>query len=499
MISVSSATSNNSSDAEENRDLTSSFSFDSPYQFDRPFIPRFYDNRLRAAAGVVTITPNDSNHPCTKFLAGTSQNRLSTGVHNDLEARGILLTYQGEYIFLVSADLLGLTLPDVYKVMQELEDLGMDPERIIISSTHTHEGPDVVGIWGPGILESGRCPEYIDFLVDEIVQMAIVLRKKLVPVTAYAAETMINEPGADHPNLQSDSRYPYVYNDHLTVAGFIDDSLNTVATLVNWQSHPECMIGYTEYSADFPRWTRLKMEQEFGGTCVYITGTLGGLINPLHHNVPERTENGLPVEVGGEQVYVSANNDVKAWSLGYAVAHWAIDALNSAPPIGDALAIRTTQVDFPIISPFIILAISVGLVETIPADLWIRDNIQNCGLYGCFRQTIHHMRIGSLHMISNPGEALPELSVGRPEFVYDWGTPWGEHIYPAITGYRELIPDNELVMDIGLANNEMGYILPWEDFETIDHPNQYEEQYFFSFRTEELLREAIASLISAKD
>jgi len=465
------------------------------FETEKRLVPVYDDSRLRAASGFRIITPDDVNHPCPKYMAGTSQNRISTGTHNDLEARGLLLSQGKEYLYLVSVDLLGLSLGDVHKAMDILEQYGLNRNRIIISSTHTHEGPDTIGLWGPSFYETGRCPEYIDFLMDEIVDMALELSKTMVPVTPFAAETFINEPEADHPNLMSDSRFPYVYNEHLTSIRFSDDTGRTVATLVNWQSHPECMIGYKEFSSDFPRWIRLKMEQEFGGTSIYISGTVGGLINPLHHNVPERTETGQPVTQGGNQVFISDNNDVKAWSLGYVVAEWAIDSLVGAPPAGYSLSVNTTQVQFPIISPMLIGAILAGLVEGIDDEYIVRDNPGYCGFFGCFVQTIHHIKLGDLHMISLPGEALPELAVGRQEHEKDWGQSWGIHTYPPITGYRELIPDGDLVIDIGLANNEMGYILPADDFERIDHPNHYEEIYFFSFRTEQILRDAIASLI----
>lgn len=31
----------------------------------------------------------------------------------------------------------------------------IDPSRIVMSSTHTHAGPDVVGIWGKNFTQSG--------------------------------------------------------------------------------------------------------------------------------------------------------------------------------------------------------------------------------------------------------------------------------------------------------------------------------------------------------
>lgn len=461
-----------------------------------PAIPAFSDDQLRVAVGASIITPDDDNHPCVRYLGGTSQNRISTAVHDDLEARMLLISQGNEYLILVSLDLVGFALPDSIKVFDALEPYGVDRDRIIISSTHTHEGPDTLGIWGPNFYTTGRCPEYIDFVVETIVRMVLDLPGNLAPVKLQGAQTVINEPGAMHSNVNNDSRFPEVYNDNLTAARFVGQDGQTIATLVNWQSHPEVLIDLDEYSSDFCHWTRYAVEQHFGGTCVYVSGTVGGLLTPLHIDVPEFTQAGVRVTDMGQQVFVRDNNDTKNWSLGYTVAEWAIDALENAPNIGQNLSVNSMPVDFPVVSPFIIGAMLVGLFD--PVEL-IRDNPAFCGIFGCFEQTIHHVQLGQMHMISLPGEALAETSVGREEFTKDWGSDWGVHIYPAIEGYRERLTPGALVLDIGLANNEIGYILPEDDFELPDHPNFYEEIYFFSLRTETILRDAIYSLLDQMD
>lgn len=450
------------------------------------------DMKLRAAAGVAVVSPSEQNHPCTMFLGGTSQNRLATGVHDDLEARALVLSQGNEYLILVSLDLVGWTIADVSKVHDALEAYGVDRNRVILSSSHTHAGPDTMGIWGENLYTSGRCPAYVDFLVETVVDLVVDTAANRVSVTASAAEIQINEPGASHPNLNRDSRYPKVFNDHLTVARFNDASDETVATLVNWHTHPEVLISSRTYSADFPRWTRLKLEQELGGTCVYVTGTLGGLTTPLGISVPERTEQGEPVLVEGQPVFISNDNETKMWSLGYVVGEWVLVALEDAQPLDPQLSVRTAQVDLPLRNPAVILLLLFGVLEMYDV---IDDNPAFCGLFGCLRQTLHHAQLGSLHFFSLPGEAYSETSVGRPASVRDWGEPWGEHAYPAIEGYRERLPEGHLAMDIGLANNEIGYMTPFEDFHAPDHPDFYEEIWFFSWKGEAYIREAIFSLI----
>ena len=216
------------------------------------------DGQLYVAAGARTITPTTENHPCDMFIGGTSTNRRPEETHDDLEARALVLEKNGEHAVLISMDLVGWVVSDVDKVWDRLEALGVDRTHVTISSTHTHTAPDSVGIWGPGDFTTGRCPQYIDFLVETLVDLVVELSENMVPVEVYATETTINVPESNHPNLLSDSRRPHIMNDHFTMARFDDLSGQTVATMLNWHNHPECMITHKVYSADFPRWTRMK-------------------------------------------------------------------------------------------------------------------------------------------------------------------------------------------------------------------------------------------------
>ena len=452
----------------------------------------FSDMRLRGAAGAAVISPTPQNHPCTMFLGGTSQNRLATGIHDDLEARALVLSEGAEYFILVSMDLVGWSIADVGKVHDALESYGIDRNRVVISSSHTHAGPDTMGIWGADLVSSGRCTDYVDFLVDTVVDLVLQTVQDLVPVTAYADDIAINEPGSNYTNLNRDSRDPKITNDHLTVARFADKQGRTVATLVNWGSHPEVMISSREYSADFIHWTRNKLEEVYGGTSVYISGTVGGLTTVLGVAVRQYTQDGEPVLNGQDPVWISSDNETKAWSFGYVIAEWVMAALEDPVELEGRLVVKSTEVYLPMQNPWFYLALVFGIIEWYDV---VHQPWDLCGLIGCLVQPIQHIQLGQLHLVTLPGEAYSETAVGRPESVKDYGEPWGEHVFPAIEGYRERLPDGHFMMDIGLANNEIGYITPRNDFHFPDHPDFYEEFYFFNLDAETILREAIYDLL----
>jgi hypothetical protein len=98
--------------------------------------------------------------------------------------------------------------------------------------------------------------------------------------------------------------------------------------------------------------------------------------------------------------------------------------------------------------------------------------------------------------VTVPGEGFSESSVGREESSVDWGDPWGVFTYPAMAGYRVALAPGDFLVDIGLANNEIGYIVPETDIHPYGHPDWYEEQYCISQPAEGIIREAIAGMLA---
>src|SRR5437870_13862664 len=45
--------------------------------------------------------------------------------------------------------------------------------HLIVASTHVHEGPDTLGLWGPDPLHTGMDENYLDSLDSQIVSTAV--------------------------------------------------------------------------------------------------------------------------------------------------------------------------------------------------------------------------------------------------------------------------------------------------------------------------------------
>lgn len=452
------------------------------------------DGRLYAAAGAAIISPNSANHPEPVYLGGIWPARAGEGVHDDLEARAIVLARGREHVVYVALDVTGFTLSRIREIRDALGEFGLDPDHVLIASTHTHEAPDLVGVYGPSLLDSGVSPTYMRFLQDTVEQLVIDTWSRLEPVTMRAASAEVNDPGSNEPTLIADIREPDVTVPTLSVASFTGEDGDTVATLLNWHSHPEVMIGQNMVSADFPRWARERLEARLGGVAVYATGAVGGLSTPTGVAVPARDEDGDPVMDGGEPVYVQEPGWAKTRSLGYVIADIAADAIDGAADEATPdFSVRVEPLAIPVRNPIMMAAFVAGLVEYDWDDV-VRGDRAFCGPLGCADERLALVRVGPVAMISSPGETFPETMIGREASVVDFGEPWGETAFPAMDGFAHLAAA-PVLMHLGLCGDAIGYMVPSADRHPMGHPDRYEEDLDFSLDTEQIYSSAVRSIL----
>jgi hypothetical protein len=115
----------------------------------------------------VTITP-----PLGVELCGYGMylERRATEVHDDLFVRALLLEDDGgERALLITLDLIGLAQETSEAIARQTgEALGLAPECVLVSSTHTHSGPATGVINGMGVMD----PAYVDTLPSRCVEAA---------------------------------------------------------------------------------------------------------------------------------------------------------------------------------------------------------------------------------------------------------------------------------------------------------------------------------------
>src|SRR5262249_51192310 len=121
---------------------------------DRGEQPAKADPRpLRVGFARMKITPDlsDARHPV--WLAGFSQHRVATGVHEDLWAIACVIDDGYSRLGIVGLDAIGFFQDDVVRVRRQLP-LELKIDYAIICSTHNHSTPDLMGLWGPDFLHT---------------------------------------------------------------------------------------------------------------------------------------------------------------------------------------------------------------------------------------------------------------------------------------------------------------------------------------------------------
>ena len=116
--------------------------------------------QFEVAAGQRVLNPEVG-----AYLAGYGPDRQATGRLDDLFLKAALIRAGRDQLVIMSLDNIGLTYPDVSRVRAAVA-AALPGVHVVFSSTHTHAGPDVVGIWGPALWRSGREGGYVDELVE---------------------------------------------------------------------------------------------------------------------------------------------------------------------------------------------------------------------------------------------------------------------------------------------------------------------------------------------
>ena len=140
------------------------------------------------------------------WIAGFSNNKPANGVHDDTWARTLIIDDGKTRLAIVVLDAIGFMNDDVVDVRKMIpSELGIT--YTIIASTHTHEGPDLLGLWGKTPFKSGVNPEYLEFVKSRIVHSVTEAAGKLRP-----AELQISEDMKGAAALVKDTRKPEVFD-----------------------------------------------------------------------------------------------------------------------------------------------------------------------------------------------------------------------------------------------------------------------------------------------
>ncbi len=399
-----------------------------------------------------TYNDNNTNGKFDAFwIAGMSNAKPAQGVHDDVWSRVMVIEDGKSRIAMISMDAIGFLHGDVIDIRSGIpEELGID--YTLLSSTHTHESNDLVGIWGENMFNSGVNPEMMEYVKEQTVAAVIEASKNVRPAKLVFAEDLT---GNDAP-LIKDTRKPIVKATGIHLMQVLDaENDKTLGTLINWSNHPETLWSQNLLiSSDFPHYVREaiengvyngteKMEDGLGGMAIYFSGAIGGLMAP-HPSIS------IPDPFTGVEYAEPTFEKTKA--LGDQIALMSLDALRKK---GDTLntsniSVRAKTIIADLDNTTFKIASGIGLIKLGMPE------------YFKTRTEVGAIQIGPALFLSIPGEIYPELVFGGIE------APEGREfdIQPL-----EIPPIQDFIKDkykfyLGLSNDEIGYIIPKSEWDT---------------------------------
>ena len=406
------------------------------------------------------------------FLAGFGNDRIATGCHDDIWARVLVLQGPTRKVALVSVDFVGVINHGLYSGFahaRAMVDPNLGLDEIIFSSTHSHEAPDTLGLWGVEEVLDGKFPHYLQF-VDKEIARAINMAaapEALHPVRVVAGQTDPEQsPDLRGLQIRTRCRPPWVFDSELRALQFVDDQGATVATLINWSTHPESLEDEnTLVSSDFPHFIRARVERDLGGTAVYFTGDLGAV-----EIVGDTCVGGADPhsDAGGNEFDGRDNLGFeRTEQIGELVGGAAVAALRSGEPL-DIADLTVARQDYHISGTNLAFALgaAVGVLDTDPQAF----DVANCPEGSMFCAPVEQYLVRLIgpaaqplvELVTAPGEIFPELVYGTEAFhrtdcpAANTGLPYEPSIRAAMRARYRLV--------LGLSPDEFGYIVPGYDF-----------------------------------
>lgn len=400
---------------------------------------------LDVGFGEVEITP-DVNGKRPVWVAGYGMGRRAKGVHDPLFARAVVLRDGDTKFALVAVDVVGLQYPTVLQMREKLPEF----KYVMVSSTHNHEGPDTVGIWGATPISSGVDPKWMEALVEKVAKLVKDTEAAAVPCEAAYGT-------AEDEALLRDSREPYVFDPILRVIKFTrTDNGKPQGVLVQWNCHPESMGSENQQlTADFPWATIKRMKEKLDCPIAYFSGAVGGLMAPPRGKIPN-AKGEFPPEGDFEfcELYGNAVGDLALKALEKTETVQLTPLQVSAKPIAIPLENKLYQVARQLGIMKRNGIVFTGDVEDVSQELKPGDKTSTPGAM----TEVAVIRLGDIHVACIPGELYPELIYGKFQDPVDPAADFPD--VPLEKTIVDTFPNPEKFLLIGLANDEIGYIVP---------------------------------------
>jgi neutral ceramidase len=249
-------------------------------------------NEFRVGAAKVDITPNPAAMPVTLNGYGGRGGKPATGVLDPIYARALAVADPaGRRVALVVLDLCFVDSEVRDRVVDKLAPHGYGEHNLMIAGTHTHAAPS--GYDRRRIVQAVMGPfdqRILDQVVNGIVAAVLAADAALRPAVLSTDTSELlgmnrsrRDPAFDVGVGGFDSSSPikpdpvkYQTDRRLTVVRAVGLDGKPIALLVHFASHPTVLSpDNMKISADWPGVMNSRLEQDNGGTAIFLNGALG--------------------------------------------------------------------------------------------------------------------------------------------------------------------------------------------------------------------------------
>ena len=392
----------------------------------------------------------DPNSTQPLYISGYNNGLEIASVLDYCEARAVWLDTGEEGVLLIGIDCIALDSSTVLKIRDALGDIP-NCAAINVYATHTHAGIDTLGMWGPVGID-GKNNAYMKNLIQAAEDAGREAAANRTAGDLYFGQIKTEE-------LCYDSREPQVYDENLYQLRFTAKDSGKGLRLYFYGAHAESLRGNNRLlSRDFAGMLCDKVTEVTGDNTMFFPGAIGGLI--------------MTQEFVDASRHAMKNMEITADKL---VSYALSITQEMEQKLTPTFALSRTKCVVPMDNTAFFLYKFLGILNNKPVRA---DSATGCGV----ETELAVLMLDDLAVTFLPGEIFPELVFGGE---YGDASPENQNPEPLCQIAAKYGIKKMLV--VGLANDEIGYIVPASDFllnpdmpyleKTMDYKgeNHYEE------------------------
>lgn len=324
---------------------------------------------FNAGFDITDISPNEGHLALNVYMGAYGPPFVrgpAEGVHDNVYIRSFAISFGDVGFVAAVADLPGFGNDFTADIVARVaENTGLPPEHVMVGATHTHSGPDFMGLWGAGP------SEYRNPVIDEVVgsmSRAWILRE---PATLEVASTT-------GPN--GNRRDWGFSDDSITFLMARDDGGDLMGTVGVFAAHPT-VLGQSnrQISRDWCAGYIDTMEEHTNAPAVLFNGILG-----------DASEASAPGDF--------ADDFERSFAYGAIIADLAYENAGAADAISDGIVVDHTTWTMPVENLLFQLAAAIDLLDYSFSDSGDGQSVDATSTY---------VRLGEeLQFASFPGEPL---------------------------------------------------------------------------------------------